>query len=494
MKLTLLTLSIFFLQVSSESPLCSKCRNTRDRLIDKLKNLKDSSLNGAISLCSFALQKSICNYYVMLLGNPLLDNSEKYLKETDYLCSTYFCEEADTVQLKLYDFKNYLQTKLPRKSKERTSWADESTFKIAVINDVHLQRDYKEGTLVDCGKPAGCCSEKVGAGKKGKGAGFWGTRESTCDIPNRTFEQTLKFIREKQSVDYVFSLGDLISHDDWLLSEDLKAENNQYVLDKMREHFWDGKTLDSKDLDMPFILPVVGNHEGHPLDYDNYDDPDSFFKKRIFPAFESLIGKERVKDLSDKGFYTFKDEKRNIRFLSINSNVNNLYNSHAVASPTNPLHILNNIAQTLYESENNKEKVIILTHIPIADDSSQTVFARFFKILMERFKDTLSCSLSAHTHNDQLKFYRGEDKKHMMMEFISPSLTTFGGINPSFRVYEFSGVGEFRNYVQFRFNIDVMNIYAEQGDFRFDFEQNYSFVEEYQIETQGFWSKGVYLR
>jgi hypothetical protein len=287
----------------------------------------------------------------------------------------------------------------------------------------------------------------------------------------------------------VLTLGDLISHDDWLLSEDIKAANNQYVIDQLREHFWDGETIDTKSPDSPVILPVVGNHEGHPVDYDNYDDPNGFMKTRIFKGFESVIGVQKVKDLSTKGFYTFKDPNRKIKFLSINSNVNNLFNSYSSASPSDPMHILNEIAHSLYESENKGERVIILTHIPLIDDSSLTVFSRYFKLLLNRFHSIISCSLAAHTHNDQLRFYQNENQENIMMEFISPSLTTYEGLNPGFRVYQFAGSGEFRDYVQFKFNIDVMNMYARQGDFRFEYQQSYGFVDEYSIQTKDFWSR-----
>ena len=283
-------------------------------------------------------------------------------------------------------------------------------------------------------------------------------------------------------------LGDLVSHDDWDLSEDLKAENNEYVIGQIREKFWGDKDFKTRNGQGPVILPVVGNHEGHPVNRFDYGDPDNFLKTRILSAYEILIGEDKTRQISEKGFYTYNDEQRNIKFISINSNVNSLFNSYSSLYPSNPMNILNNLAESLYESEQKGERVILMTHIPFADDSSQTVFTRFIKILFNRFNKIISCSLAAHTHNDQLKFYKDTDRENVIMEYISPSLTTYTNRNPQYRIYTFSSSGEFKDYSQYKFNIEIMNAYALQGDFRFAYDLSYTFVNEYQITTSDFWS------
>ena len=260
-------------------------------------------------------------------------------------------------------------------------------------------------------------------------------------------------------------------------------------MDNLRKAFWGTEDFYTRDGKGPTILPVVGNHEGHPVNFDDYDDPDGFMKKRILAGYESLIGKDRVRDVAGDGFYVHRDTQRNLKFISVNSNVNSLYNSHASLKPANPMRILNKLSESLYESEQKGEKVILLTHIPFADDSSQTVFARFIKVLFGRFRHIISCSLAAHTHTDQMKFYKDDQGQNTMVEFISPSLTTYNDINPSYRIYQFSDSGGFMDYTQYRFNIDVMNVYALEGDLRFYFDRVYSLLDEYQIQTTNHWSK-----
>lgn len=256
-------------------------------------------------------------------------------------------------------------------------------------------------------------------------------------------------------------------------------------MDKFREIFWGDNNESKTDVT---ILPVVGNHEGHPLNYENYNDPQGFVHQRIFDAYVQFVGSERVADLIQTGFYSFVDTKRNLKFISLDSNLNSLFNTYEILDSTNPLNILINLSKSLYESENLGQKVVLLTHIPLADESSQTALIKYLKVVLERFSETIACSLSSHTHNDQIKFYKNKQNENMFAEFISPSLTTYTNMNPSYRMYKMAATGEVKDYSQYSLNIDVLNVYAEQNDFRFWFDLTYNLVEEYNIQTQDFWS------
>ena len=172
MKLTLILITILCTYTSAQSSLCIQCRNSRDYLIDWTDRLKSKTLVEAISICSLVLDPKICYHYVMMIGNPALSNSLKYAKQSDYFCADLFCFDNDSIQLKESDFENYLKYKFPKKSEFKMRNNDDGDFNILVLNDSHLQKDYKEGTITDCGKPAGCCTENSGQAKKGEGAGF----------------------------------------------------------------------------------------------------------------------------------------------------------------------------------------------------------------------------------------------------------------------------------------------------------------------------------
>ena len=289
--------------------------------------------------------------------------------------------------------------------------------------------------------------------------------------------------------DYVVILGDLMSHNDWELNADKKNEINQFVLDNFRETFWEGKDYKTRDPSTPHIIPLAGNHEGLPENYENYDDPNDFIHKTIFKGFDKIISQDKIDSIVSKAFYTYTDPKRNVKFVVLDSNINYQFNMHASGSPVNPLRIMNNLADTLFESEKKGERVVFLTHISLADYTAQTVFVKFLRVLLQRFRDTISTSLAAPTHKDQFKFYKDEDDQNFLVEFISPSLTTYSGINPQYRVYTFSGNGEVKDYDQFKLNIDVMNMLATQDNFVFEFDLSYSLKRDYEIQAGLQWGR-----
>ena len=192
----LIVFFFFVIYSSANDFLCEKCRETRDYLVDLSLRYKNQSLNDIESICGFFLDLKICRYYVMMIGDPAFNNSLEYLKISDALCRENFCFDGKTIQVKVSDFENYLNAKFPKIASNPTA-SDEQPFKVLVLNDLHLQKNYKEGTLVECGLPAGCCQSKWGKPSKGTGAGYWGTRQSNCDIPERTFLSTLEHIKSK---------------------------------------------------------------------------------------------------------------------------------------------------------------------------------------------------------------------------------------------------------------------------------------------------------
>jgi hypothetical protein len=137
----------------------------------------------------------ICHYYVTAVGNVAIDNSVEWMKKTDAVCGDLFCYDNETTQIKVEHFKQYISTHFKRNKDTIPKTTDTKDFTMLVLNDIHLQMKYKEGTEVQCGQVAGCCEERWGPAKDGKGAGYWGNKDGTCDIPTRTFLKTLEFIK-----------------------------------------------------------------------------------------------------------------------------------------------------------------------------------------------------------------------------------------------------------------------------------------------------------
>jgi predicted phosphodiesterase len=363
---------------------------------------------------------------------------------------------------------------------------DKSDLKILVLNDIHIQYNYKEGGKVNCGDTGGCCSDKSDPNlEEDDKAGYWGTRMSNCDTPKRTFEETLKFIKENVEFDMLIVLGDLISQDSWNYSREDLIENNKYIFDQLTKTFWNGKKhYEELGKDDILILPVNGNHETEFLDYENYDEESDFVKQGILTEYEKFIGIENVKQMQKKGYYEIIDSARNIRYIGVDSNFNSIYNYYSSIDSTNPMNFIYNLGNTLYECEQQNQKVIFLSHIPFSDETGMTTLGKFIKLLFQRFENIIDISIAAHTHNDTISFYHDVEGNPMFLELTSPSLTTYTDLFPSFRVYEMNSDGRIVDYVQWRMNIDILNIFASQGNYKFEFEQKYRFSEEYGIDLE----------
>jgi len=59
----------------------------------------------------------------------------------------------------------------------------------------------------------------------------------------------------------------------------------------------------SKNLGDKIIIPLLGNHETHPIDFFDFENLDEFAKKLV-SNFEKFVSKEKVSDLLEKGFFS----------------------------------------------------------------------------------------------------------------------------------------------------------------------------------------------
>jgi len=93
-----------------------------------------------------------------------------------------------------------------------------------MISDIHISYDYVIGANNDCGNPL-CCRSDSGMGKDAATrAGKWG--DYKCDIPARTLESMLGYIKDEIKPDTVFWGGDSVPHN----IETLTLESNVEVI------------------------------------------------------------------------------------------------------------------------------------------------------------------------------------------------------------------------------------------------------------------------
>jgi len=137
------------------------------------------------------------------------------------------------------------------------------------------------GGNANCGVPE-CCraaSETGTAATAADEAGYWGTL-AKCDIPYRTVQQLINFLKSKLNIDLALWTGDNTSHDVWHQTTE-RNMNNTIELTRMF------KTLGYR------FIPNMGNHECFPADqFDWFSSRDDDLKVVFADIWEDWIGSE----------------------------------------------------------------------------------------------------------------------------------------------------------------------------------------------------------
>jgi len=463
---------------TTHSPLCDFCKSAQSFVFDLGARNLDTVLSLASKLCQLKSSKQLCDYFVGNFGSSIFHNKRSFLETTNYLCANTVTVCSNTYEPFSVDaFKREVDQRFPRQrnlmyNKIFGRKTQNRPFKALVLNDIHLQSDYKYKTKAECGLPGGCCSAKFGeAGKGEKPARYWGTPDASCDAPDYLFYKTIDFIgAELEKPDLIFMLGDNTSHNYFMESEEVLIDSTTVILKKLKESF-PGTP----------IVPVLGNHECHHVDYFDFNDKSNFVVEKIYPLFEAVISRDKINDLANNGFFSQEFADFNLKVVSLNSQINDAFNIANFSASTFFQEFLYKLAGDLYASELKGQKVIVVSHIPITDYFSIGEVNSGLITLLERFKDSVIGVFSGHTHTDQLRFIRDSQNDVFMVNYLSPSLTTFVSYNPSFRVYEFAD-GLLSDYVQYKFNIDYYNDKADAGDFDFKYDIAYRFTDEYELK------------
>lgn len=135
------------------------------------------------------------------------------------------------------------------------------TLRVLHLTDIHVDRQYAEGSEADCAKGAietydFCCRTNPSSTNPPKvPAGKYGT-PARCDIPFIMFDETMKWIAShEKAIDYIIVTGDFESHDIWSNQKDTTTENLINITTTIYNYF----------PGIP-VFQSTGNHEGVPMD------------------------------------------------------------------------------------------------------------------------------------------------------------------------------------------------------------------------------------
>ncbi|RWS30122.1 sphingomyelin phosphodiesterase-like protein 2, partial [Leptotrombidium deliense] len=104
------------------------------------------------------------------------------------------------------------------------------------------------------------------------------------------------------------------------------------------------------------------------------------------------------------------------------------------------------------------DKVHLIGHIaPDNRECTQQWTDNFLRIL-ERFKETVTAQFYGHTHKDEFRvYYSPSTNEPIGMAFLGPSLTSFKGNNPAYRIYSVNEDNTVQNHETYFFNLTEAN-------------------------------------
>ncbi|XP_059484529.1 sphingomyelin phosphodiesterase-like isoform X2 [Neocloeon triangulifer] len=359
---------------------------------------------------------------------------------------------------------------------------DAPTLKVLHLTDVHVDPHYTPGSNAECDEPM-CCRKDQGEVKDPKdAAGFWGDYRN-CDTPMHAFKDLIKHAaKQHTNLDYVIFTGDVIDHFIWATGKQSNVETIKTVMEEMKQAF-----------SVP-ILPIIGNHEAHPVNVFSGlhpEIPEELSSNWVYAlAAEMWLPEmtEASKETVRKGGFYAHEIKPGLVVIAINNNYCYHLNWWLLYDNKDPTGQLQWLAEQLLEAEKAQKKVHILAHIPAGSSSCWDVWSKEYRKLIHRFENTVVAQFHGHTHYDHFNLYYDLENpsRAISAAFVGGGATAYTDVNPNYRVYTVDGVREgstFRvlDHETWYYNLTEANLAGP--DVPPNWQKLYNFKEAYGLAS-----------
>lgn len=290
------------------------------------------------------------------------------------------------------------------------------------ISDVHFDALYQVGSNSECGEPL-CCRAANGMVDNSAAAGKWGSYQ--CDLNINLLENLLDHWKTMDvKPDAVFWTGDNPPHDIWEQTREGQINNSAFLTQALQEAFGD----------IP-VFPCIGNHEGVPVNSYPLPPYSSWLYDALGDQWSVWLPEDAVSSFKYGGYYS-ANMKMGAKVVSLNMNYCNSGNVWLLLNMTDPGRMLEWLINELQESEDNNQKVYIIGHIPPGNHNCLPGWGTQFTQIIDRYEDTVRGQFYGHTHNDAFQvFFDVNSTRATSLAFVTPSVTSYKDINPSYRIY-----------------------------------------------------------
>lgn len=356
-------------------------------------------------------------------------------------------------------------------------------FRILQITDYHWDDMYTTEASAVCGEPTCCRKGSIPPARPEDRAGKWGDYRS-CDIPWETVAEFVRHTQEThlETLDLIYFTGDVVDHGVWETSREKNEHRIRLTFDYMKQAFGDKR-----------VLPLVGNHEPHPLNIfaPDYITDDALSTRWLYEVLADVwIDKTRWLPESTRatilrGGYYEVEVQEGFRVVALNNMYCYTLNWWVLHDPVDPSGQLAWLVDVLMKAEVNHEKVHILAHIPPGNDDCLEVWGREFARIVDRFSATISAHFNAHTHVDDLCIFYDKYGRPNNAAFNGGSLTTYADVNPNYKLYLVDGAngGATWNVLDaelWGFNLTKAN---QNPNERPEWYRMYSFKETFNVQS-----------
>ncbi|KAG8510920.1 Acid sphingomyelinase-like phosphodiesterase 3a, partial [Galemys pyrenaicus] len=299
------------------------------------------------------------------------------------------------------------------------------------VTDLHLDPTYH---LTDDHRKV-CASSK---GEKASDPGPFG--DVLCDAPYQLILSAFDFIKNSgQEASFMIWTGDSPPHVPvYELSTDIvitvianMTATVQGLFPKLQ------------------VFPALGNHDYWP------QDQLPIASSKVYDAVANLwkpwLDEEAIGTLRKGGFYSQKvSSNLNLRIISLNTNL--YYGPNIVTlNKTDPANQFEWLENTLNISQQNKEKVYIIAHIPVGylpftrDTTAMREYYNEKLIgIFRKYNDVIEGQFYGHTHRDSIMVLSDKKGSPVSSVFVAPAVTPVKNVlqketnNPGVRLFQYN--------------------------------------------------------
>ncbi|XP_047716673.1 acid sphingomyelinase-like phosphodiesterase 3a isoform X3 [Prionailurus viverrinus] len=237
------------------------------------------------------------------------------------------------------------------------------------------------------------------------------------------------------------------------------------------------------------VFPALGNHDYWPQD--QLPVVTSKVYNAVANLWEPWLDEEAIHTLRKGGFYSQKvSPNLNLRIISLNTNL--YYGPNIMTlNKTDPANQFEWLEKTLNTSQQNKEKVYIIAHIPVGyvpHSRNVTAMRELYNEklidIFRRYSNVIAGQFYGHIHRDTIMVLSDKKGRPVNSLFVAPAVTPVKSVaekltnNPGVRLFQYDPHDyKLLDMLQYYLNLTDANLKGES-----DWKLEYMLTQTYDIE------------